>query len=328
MRILVTGGAGFVGRRFCRALLEAKHEVVCVDNLVAMTGASDPRKGWWNFAPCDFQSFTFNHEDCREFFKRTREPFDEVYHLAAMVGGRVMIEQFPLAVADDLAIDASYWQWAKENQINKTIYFSSSAAYPISLQTQQNYRLLKEVDINFAQLIGVPDMTYGWAKLTGEYLAKLAYEKHGLKSVVYRPFSGYGEDQDLAYPFSAICLRALQLKSASTFNVWGSGLQMRDFIHIDDCVRGVLTTKDLINDASALNLSTGVFTSFISLAKQITACVGYGPDILGSSNTPEGVFARAGDTALQHHYGFKPKVSLPAGIMRSLHYLSGTNHVA
>ena len=74
---------------------------------------------------------------------------------------------------------------------------------------KNNYRLLKEQDVNFSKDISVPDLTYGWAKLTSEYLAKIAYEKHGLKSICYRPFSGYGEDQDLNYPFPSICKRIL-----------------------------------------------------------------------------------------------------------------------
>ena len=68
--------------------------------------------------------------------------------------------------------------------------------------------LLTEDMISFDLELGMPDMSYGWAKLTCEYLARLAYEKHGLKSVCYRPFSGYGEDQDDTYPFPSICKRA------------------------------------------------------------------------------------------------------------------------
>ncbi len=68
------------------------------------------------------------------------------------------------------------------------------------LQRQDHYELLKEDMIDFTKSIGMPDMSYGWAKLTCEYLARLAYEKHGLKSIVYRPFSGYGEDQDVWSP--------------------------------------------------------------------------------------------------------------------------------
>ena len=74
--------------------------------------------------------------------------------------------------------------------------------------------------IDFDDDIGMPDMSYGWAKLTCEYLARLAYERHGLKSVSYRPFSGYGEDQDDTYPFPSICKRAIANKgSARTFGL-------------------------------------------------------------------------------------------------------------
>ena len=82
-----------------------------------------------------------------------------------MVGGRLMIENNPLAVADDLAIDAAYWQWAKRAQPRKSVCFSSSAAYPVSLQTADHYVLLKEDMISFEGDIGMPDMSYGWAKL-------------------------------------------------------------------------------------------------------------------------------------------------------------------
>ena len=74
----------------------------------------------------------------------------------------------------------------------------------------------RDVDksIDFKDFIGFPDMSYGWSKLTCEYLAKLAYERKGLKSVCYRPFSGYGEDQDLSYPFPSICKRVIENKNS------------------------------------------------------------------------------------------------------------------
>ena len=84
-----------------------------------------------------------------------------------------------------------------------------------------------------------------------------------MHSVVYRPFSGYGEDQDRSYPFPSICQRALDNRNEPVLRVWGTGKQMRDFIHIDDCVRGVISTMDLIDNADAVNLSTGRLCSFI-----------------------------------------------------------------
>lgn len=320
--ILVTGGAGFVGRRFCRRFLEQGDEVHCVDNVAEHTGGIHPDQGWPLFEPRDYPNFHFHHEDCRSWFARSRgERFDYALHLAAMVGGRMMIEHNPLAVSDDLSIDSAYWQWARESRPGKTVFFSSSAAYPIWHQRRDGYSLLREDMIRFDGDIGMPDMTYGWAKLTGEYLSRLAHEKHGLRSVVYRPFSGYGEDQDLSYPFPAICKRLLEQAGAEVVTVWGTGEQMRDFIHIEDCVDGVLATMDRIDDGGALNLSSGEYISFKRLAGLIAEKIGYAPRVVGTSNTPEGVFARAGDTTRQRDFGFRPSRGLEQGIQAVLGHL-------
>jgi nucleoside-diphosphate-sugar epimerase len=318
-RILITGGAGFVGRRFAHRFLTAGDEVVCVDPVAAGTGGIDPAAGWPLFEPRDFRGFHYFKQDCRDYFRENPAGhFDEVYHLAAMVGGRLMIEQQPLLVADDLSIDAHYWRWAEAARPGKSIIFSSSAAYPVKYQRREGYRLLEESMIDFTNDLGMPDMTYGWAKLTVEYVTRLAYEKHGLESVCYRPFSGYGEDQDKTYPFPSICKRALENRGASQLQVWGSGQQMRDFIHIEDCVKGVLATKDQIRNGAAVNLSTGVFTTFIALATRAAQLIGYSPQVTGMSEKPEGVFARGGDTALQRRLGFIPTITLDTGISMSL----------
>ena len=241
------------------------------------------------------------------------------------MGGREIIENNPLTVAEDLSIDSQFWEWCTKSKPEKIICFSSSACYPIELQKYGNFRLLKENDISFKNNIGMPDMTYGWAKLTCEYLANIAYEKYNLKSVCYRPFSGYGEDQDLNYPFPSICKRILKNKDKKLIKVWGSGNQMRDFIYIDDCIEGVFQTMDKINDGSALNLSTGIFTSFIEFTKQACNILGYNPDVEGVSNKPEGVFARGGDTTKQKNFGFYSKVILEDGIKKTFNYLNKIN---
>ncbi len=322
-KILVTGGAGFVGRHLVRELLQLGHEVHVVDSVAEFTGGMDPEKGWPIFEPRDYSNFIFYKQDCREWFEENKvTDFDYVYHLAAMVGGRLMIENNPLAVADDLSIDASYWQWAKETKPQKTACFSSSAAYPISFQEEVDYILLEENMIKFSTNIGMPDMSYGWAKLTCEYLARLAYEKHSLKSICYRPFSGYGEDQDDAYPFPSICKRAIENKGAEELTVWGTGKQLRDFIHIDDCIDGIMKTIDKIDDGSAVNLSTGKLTSFLEFASIAARVVGYNPKVIGLSDKPTGVFARGGDTKLQRELGFKACIDFPQGVRKAVEYYS------
>jgi len=324
-KALVTGGAGFVGRHLIKRLLDEGYEVHCVDNLMPGTGAVDPRQSgrWPLYSPGDYDNFHFYASDCRDYFRRVKDDdFDYAFHLAAVVGGRWMIENRPLAVADDLSIDSHYWQWAVEAKPKKTICFSSSAAYPVAFQGRENFVLLKEEMISFERDLGMPDMSYGWAKLTHEFLAKLAYEKYGIKSVSYRPFSGYGEDQDDSYPFTGICRRALSLVDKSVLRVWGDGNQQRDFIHIEDCIQGILTTMDKIDNGDALNLSTGIFTSFKTLATMIAKECGFNPEVCGMSDKPSGVFARAGDTSRQKAYGFRYNVSLEDGVRRAIHFLT------
>lgn len=317
-KILVTGGAGFVGRHLVKRFLDSGDLVVCVDNVAPFTGGLSPEK-WPFFNPKDFKNFQFHQEDCRQFFKRVQDTdFDYAFHLAAMVGGRLMIENNPLAVADDLSIDSEYWQWAVKAHPKKTICFSSSAAYPIKFQKQEGHVLLKEEMINFDRDVGVPDMSYGWAKLTHEYLARLAFQKHELKSVTYRPFSGYGEDQDDTYPFPSICKRALQYNGEPLLTVWGTGDQMRDFIHIEDCIDGILSTMDKIDNGDALNLSTGILTSFKQFAGMAAKTCGYEPEIRGLSDKPEGVFARGGDTQKQKQFQFSYKIDFKTGIEKAI----------
>ena len=324
-KILVTGAAGFVGRHVVKRLLDTGDEVHGVDCVAPYTGGIDPAEGWPIFEPRDYWNFHFHKEDCRTWFQRVKDTdFDYAFHLAAMVGGRLMIENHPLVVADDLAIDAAYWQWAMEARPRKSVCFSSSAAYPIKYQREGHYVLLTEDMISFDLELGMPDMSYGWAKLTCEYLARLAYEKHGLKSVCYRPFSGYGEDQDDTYPFPSICKRALENTGADVLTVWGTGTQMRDFIHIEDCVDGIFTTMDKIDDGDAINLSTGILTSFIEFARTAAEIVGYRPEVRGLSDKPVGVFARGGDTIRQRQLGFQHEIDFRTGIERALKYYGST----
>ena len=180
---------------------------------------------------------------------------------------------------------------------------------------------MRENDVNFLSNLGVPDYTYGWSKLTGEYLARIAYKKYNIKSICYRPFSGYGEDQDLNYPFPNLCKNILLAEKKKYVNVWGNGKQMRDFIHVDDCVKGVIKTMNKINDGSGINLSTAKFTSFLdflNIAKEIT---GFNFKIKSNNSKPVGVFARAGSKKKQNMLGFNASISIKNGIEKGLEYL-------
>lgn len=286
MKILITGSSGFVGRAFIRAM--DGHELTLVDLQAG--------------------------RDVRDFFATDRTRFDLVIHLAAVVGGRARIEGAPLSLAVDLAIDADLFTWAFRTRPYRVVYMSSSAAYPIDLQNDlARPHRLREQDLKLAGNIGNPDMTYGWAKLTGEQLAVHA-ENEGLRVHVMRPFSGYGEDQALDYPFPSFIRRAALRQDP--FTIWGTGGQVRDWIHIDDVVAGTLAAVDQ-DVPGPVNLCTGRDTSFNQLAELVCKQAGYSPTLQHILDAPQGVAYRVGDTTKLHGF-YTPRVTLEEGISRAL----------
>lgn len=315
-RALITGACGFVGRHATKRLLDLGYEVIAVDNLSA-EGSLDPYYWPNHLNCCRSMKLHFIKADAREIFTDTKSKFDIIVHLAAIVGGRVMIETQPLAVADDLAIDASMFRWATLARPQKIIYFSSSAAYPIGLQCDpSSCRDLREDDIDLSShAIGMPDMSYGWSKLTGEFLARMASSQYGLDVTCLRPFSGYGEDQALSYPFPAILRRVQEEES---IEIWSDSI--RDFIYIEDCIDGMLHFSNVVHDGSAINLGTGVATSFSGLVGLMSAAIGREdvPEIIVRDDKPRGVWRRVADTKRSSALGFTAKTDLMAGIRKCI----------
>lgn len=284
MKVLITGHKGFVGKSFVARLKGNK-----------ITGV-DIKDG----------------KDCRDFFRSNNEVFDLVIHLAAIVGGRETIEGQPISVATDLSIDSEMFNWALNTRQKKIIYYSSSAAYPIELQ-KKAYKL-KESDIDF-DMIKNPDFTYGWSKLTGEMLANFVRQQ-GVNVYVFRPFSGYGEDQDLTYPFPSFIKRIKDKENP--FTIWGDGNQVRDFIHIDDIVEATLKAVEL-DIQVPINLGWARPTSFNELAQIMfnVAGVKKSPRINHRLDKPIGVDYRCSNNDKMLSF-YKPTISLEEGIDRSL----------
>jgi nucleoside-diphosphate-sugar epimerase len=197
----------------------------------------------------------------------------------------------------------------KTKPIN-VVYFSSSAAYPIDLQNDYRKHRLSEYDLNL-DAVRNPDLTYGWAKLTGEYLAQFITDSNVF---VFRPFSGYGSDQDADYPFPSFIDRALA--KADPFDIWGDGEQVRDFIHIKDVVQAVLWHVQT-GYTGTFNLCSGFATSFNHLAEMICDEANYKPMVNHIRTAPVGVQYRVGDPHLSHQY-YIPQISLRDGIRMAL----------
>jgi nucleoside-diphosphate-sugar epimerase len=293
VRALVTGSAGFVGRHM-------------VSELVSRC---------WTVYECDI----LQGGDARRLFREDLSVYDLLVHCAYHVGGRAAIDGEPRLLARNLELDAAMFDWAVRTGQRRVLYFSSSAAYQDDLATA---RELREDDIRFDRLnIGRPDARYGWAKLTGEQLARAATES-GLAVHVCRPFSGYGEDQSLDYPFPSIVARARK----GDLTVWGPPGQTRDWIHVSDVVAGALAVVEQ-DVREPVNLCTGIGTEMGELALMVTRQAGTvwsagaagsaGRNVEYQPDRPTGVMYRVGDPA-RFHGIYQPKISIEEGVRRAL----------
>lgn len=333
---LITGGCGFVGRNMVKRFFnQTKDRIVFVDDLTVGTHPStwlsekSIRKNQNAEVFGEEERLIFVQTDAREIFRATDggtrdyfkqlidveiDRFNYVFHFAAIVGGRATIDGDPIKVALDLSIDAEMFYWSTRHKPDHVLYPSSSAAYPVDLQTDKHAVALKESDIDFNNM-GQPDMTYGWSKLTGEYLAKVTAQYYDIPVTCIRPFSGYGEDQDLTYPIPAIAARAA--RKENPFEVWGTGKQGRDFVHIDDVLDCTLAAMDKIKDGTAINIGQGKLTSFLDIIEIFTDFAGYKPEIKCLLDKPVGVHSRyCNMDYVKEVVGWEPKISIREGMRR------------
>ena len=310
---LITGGCGFVGRHLVKDLLAEGSDVWALDNLFTgkhpdtwLEGYVKRRENGRAVYEREGQRFVFIQQDAIDFFRNqlhaapamTLPNFEEVYHLAAVVGGRaVLIEQDPMLVATNHVIDALFFQWAVKNRerIGSILYMSTTVSYPFALQDRARHVAMKEEYLNPRGhgTIGLPDSIYGWIKIAGEYLGVLAHDRYGLSVVCARGFTGYGEDQNLDYPIPAIASRAALRDNPLT--VWGSGDQGR-----------------------GLNIGLGQLTTFKEVARIMAEIEGYAPQIKGLVGKTEGSFAVYADTTLLKSLGWQARYTLREGFARVL----------
>lgn len=283
MKALVTGGAGFIGRRICAALDRAGHNVTVLD-----TASSVPI-------------------DARDYFRHMNARYDAVVHCAAVVGGRRVMDWTPIQHAANLAIDAGLFEWAGRTRPGRVVYFSSSCAYPVAFG--QHGRRLRETDISWPPTAGYssiwPDKLYGWTKLTGELMALTAAEA-GVPVTVVRPFSVYGPGMNDGFAVSGF-LEQVQ-RRADPVVIWGDDRQVRDYIHVDDVASAVLAAIGQGIDGP-VNLGSGRGTSLRYLAAVMAEAAGYEPAIKVDRDMPAGVPSLVADTTRLREF-YTPQVVL------------------
>lgn len=250
-------------------------------------------------------------------FKLEDKRFDLVVHCAAVNACRAATPvEGQLYDALNLSIDVELFNWALRNRPGRLVYFSSAAAYPTRYQTETNQFSLREGFIDLDD-IQSPDRAYGWAKLTGEMLARQLRDA-AVPVTVLRLFSYYGADQGLDHSWPFFIRQAM--RRDDPFTIWGDGTQVRDWVHIDDVVGTTLTCIAEGIDGP-LNVGRGRAITFMDLAEMCISTAEYSPAFDLKLDAPMGVHYRVADTD-QLFEVYKPLITLEQMVIDAMKDIS------
>ncbi len=255
MRILVTGGAGFIGRWLVKRLLEDKNHVIAVDDL------SNGRLE--NIAEFrDNKQFEFIKGDIRSLNlveKMFHSKYDVVYHLAAEINVQNSIEDPVQTFQRDVIGAFNILEECRKHQI-KFLFMSSCMVYDRSFNEEG---IPEEHSVK-------PTSPYAAAKLSGEYLTLSYYHSYDLPTVVLRPFNTYGPFQKTTGEGGVIAIFLEKALTSQPLFIFGDGTQTRDFLYVEDCVDFIIKANESEKTlGQIINAGTGVDISINQLARLI-----------------------------------------------------------
>lgn len=331
-KVLLSGGAGFIGSHLMAKLMEIGAKVTIADNLssgslqnileVWIKQGYDKRIKKKRVSRLDWQGHKFIYCDFHDF-SQTRKVIRGhhiVIHLAATVGGRGYIDTHPADCCSNFSINDNLIRASHLEKIDRVIYASTACVYPIDLQKDydSNY-LLKEEDA-FKNGWANCDVEYGWAKFMGEMELVVYYKQYGLKSASVRYLTAYGPREDDTHAIIALIKRAVE--GQDPYLIWGTGEEDRGFTYVDDIVKGTLLTAETVDDASALNIGVEERYKIKDVVRLIFKITGFKPEkIIFDKSKPKGVKSRAFDMERTRRIlNWYPETSLETGLRKTIEW--------
>lgn len=309
-RILVTGAGGFIGHHLVNALEQAGHDVRGVD-------LKRPE-----FAETAAGEFEFLDLRDPAACRASVEGIDEVYHLAADMGGIGYITTNHARIAyNNTLIDLNMLSAAAETGVERLLYTSSACVYPAYRQTAANVEPLREEHAYPAD----PDQAYGWEKLYAEQLCAHYLADFGLETRVVRLHNVYGPlgtyDGGREKAPAAICRKVALAKHGDEIEIWGDGEQTRSFMYVADCVEGL--QRMMRSDWSQpINLGTSTLITINALVDLVAAIAGKRLRKRHDLSSPQGVRGRNSDnTRLRAVTGWEPGISLEEGLTETYRWI-------
>lgn len=295
-RILITGGAGFIGSWLVEAFVRLGAEVFIVDNL--WRGKLDNLKN--NEGDyCIPISKQFLHADLREYHAALSSMVwarpDLVFHLADIVAGiDFVFANEPFIYRSNILINTNVFTAIQETGIKNLVYLGTACSYPQKIQEKPGRAPLTEDQVYPAD----PESAYGWSKLLGEYEAALIAKNSSLNLGMLRLHNVYGPRASLAIKRSqvipSLIRKAIRFPDEE-FIVWGSGKQARDFVFVGDVVDALLRVALRGMGQGVIQIGTAKETTVAELASMIVEISGKEIPIRFDTEKPEGDGGRSGN---------------------------------
>jgi nucleoside-diphosphate-sugar epimerase len=272
----------------------------------------------------DTKADEFIVADLRDYNKclRVAENIDEVYHLAADMGGIGYISAFHAEITiNNTLINSHMLQAARYHQVKRFLFSSSACVYPQYLQKNPDVVPLREEDAFPAD----PEEGYGLEKLYMEKLCQYFTEDWDFPTRVVRFHNVYGPlgtyDGGREKAPAAISRKIAALKDGDELSIWGDGKQTRSFMYIDDCVEGIY--RIMRSDYSGpLNLGTDELVSVDELVDIISEIAGKSLVKRHDVSKPQGVRGRNSDNSrLRTVLGWEPQTPLRQGLLPTYRWI-------
>ena len=294
-KILVTGGAGFIGSNLVDKLVKLCYNVVVID----LECSNSHDQFYWNEKAQNHKLDIRNYLDIEPLF----EGVDYVFHMAAESSIPSSIDDPVLTVETNVVGTCNVLQAARKHKVKRVIYSSTSAAYGLKNTPPMKEDMRKDC-LN----------PYSVSKTSGEDLCKMYTDLFGLKTITFRYFNVYGERQPVKGQYAPVIgIFTRQKEAGLPMTVVGDGLQTRDYVHVSDIVEAnILATACESGFGEIFNLGTGKQYSVLDLVKIIGGDYCHLPPRLGESRV-----SFADNSKAKKILNWSPKIELGEWISKT-----------
>jgi len=309
-KVLVTGGASFIGSHLVDTLVERGARVRVVEDF-----SSGKKENLRHHIAG--KTIELKQGDLRDpaVVAKAVKGIEIIFHLAADHGGRGYVELHQGLTAANLYLDGLIIRETRKAHVEKFVFASSGCVYPNFLQTDP-----RKVFYLTEDMVGPPydaDNMYGWAKLMAEMTLRACYKDFGMKSASCRYFTVYGPRGHENHAVIAMIARAFIKQDP--YVVWGDGEQIRNWTYVSDIVEGTILAAEKIDDGTALNLGTMERIRVRDAVQEVLRYTGHSARIEFHPEMPTGPMNRVADNSLgKRLLGWEPRVSFVDGLHRTI----------